>query len=145
MINLQSKSKGKSQLLAIAFPTPPYCQTWVLFSGSYVKENQVLSVQSAPPREEGVLESSSKTLPHAADCPAFLCLPGHIPFSWLLQTERSLLPHPSVSLFLCDCQVRDRGTDFLPIGYIRKPPMRPFPGCIGKPPKESHTPSPVWS
>lgn len=49
MINLQSKSKGKSQLLAIAFPTPPYCQTWVLFSGSYVKENQVLSVQSAPP------------------------------------------------------------------------------------------------
>lgn len=49
-----------------------------------------------PMREGGLMILKQNLLSYAAGSPAFLCLSGHIPFSWLLQTEGSLLPVLSV-------------------------------------------------
>lgn len=151
MINLQSKSNEKSQLLVISFPTPPY---WVIFSCSLSRCKRELYpfCPKCSPWGRGVLWFSSKTscpmqqvLQHSSACQGTFLFPGYsrqkgacCPFClW-----GRLMPHPSVSLLLCDCQVRDTWTDFLPIGYIRKTPMRPtLPGqdASGNHPRGPHS------
>lgn len=114
----------------------PHLTGWYLVVGCHdVKENCILSVQNAPHEGRGVLWSSSKTscplqqvFQHSFACQGTFLFPGYsrqkgarCPFClW-----GRMMPHPSVSLLLCDCQVWDTWTDFLPIGHIRKPPTRP--------------------
>lgn len=128
----------------------PHLTGWYLVAVCRMWKRTVSFLSKMLPVREGGLMI---LLSYAAGSPAFLCLSGHIPFSWLLQTEGSLLPVLSVRQadappFCFSIALWLPGT-----GHMNRfPPYRlyqettqethtPCPGCIRKPPKRSTLPA----